>query len=65
MSESWRHQSDTERLCDLTFHSQELEAVGILREDPRLANLVEMLRRLDPAGFGIDNVKLEQDQFAK
>ena len=56
-------QSETD---NLTAHFlQELEAVGILREDPRLANLVEMLRRLDPAGFGIDNVKLEQDQFSK
>ena len=44
---------------------QELEAVGIHREDPRLANMTAMLSKLDPSGFGIDNVKLDQDQFNK
>ena len=36
-----------------------------MREDPRLASMVAMLARMDPSGFGIDNVKLDQDQFSK
>lgn len=36
-----------------------------MREDPRLSSMVEMLGRMDPSGFGIDNVKLDQDQFSK
>ena len=39
--------------------------MGIQREDPRLANMIAMLSKMDPSGFGIDNVKLDQDQFNK
>ena len=50
----------------VTWHlMQELEAVGIQREDPRLANMIAILSKMDPSGFGIDNVKLDQDQFNK
>ena len=47
------------------YFIKELENVGILREDPRLASMVALLRKMDPSGFGIDNVKLDQDQFSK
>ena len=47
------------------FNFKELEAVGIQRDDPRLAKMIAMLSKMDPSGFGIDNVKLDQDQFNK
>ena len=47
------------------FNFKELEAVGIQRDDPRLAKIIAMLSKMDPSGFGIDNVKLDQDQFNK
>ena len=48
---------------------QELERMGILRTDPRLAPIIETLnmikRKTFGAIYGIDNIKLDFNQFQK
>ena len=51
------------------LHFQELEKMGILRTDPRLEPLIETLkmikRKTFGAIYGIDNIKLDFNQFQK
>jgi len=48
---------------------QELEKVGILRDDPRLSSLIQALQAIKKKTFsviyGIDNIKLDINQFNK
>ena len=50
-------------------HDQELEKMGILRSDPRLSPLIDTLnlikRKTFGAIYGIDNIKLDFNQFQK
>ena len=51
------------------LYFQELEKMGILRTDPRLEPLIETLkmikRKTFGAIYGIDNIKLDFNQFQK
>ena len=51
------------------MNSQELEKVGILRDDPRLSLLIQTLQAVKKKTFsviyGIDNIKLDFNQFRK
>jgi hypothetical protein len=48
---------------------QELEKLGILRDDPRLSPLIQALQAIKKKTFsviyGIDNLKLDFNQFSK
>ena len=56
-------------ISSLPAPRQELERMGILRTDPRLAPVIETLnmikRKTFGAIYGIDNIKLDFNQFQK
>jgi len=44
---------------------RELASMGILRDDPRLATLIETLKGVPQSCSGIDNIKLDYQLFSK